>query len=100
LKSWNGRVTLIGDAAHTMPPFGGNGANTAFKDVKTLLVALSPNENVAHHLRTYETQMLKYSRSIIDDTVEGTKRAHMEIPFRNVLITLWFNILSANLPQN
>ncbi|EXJ58952.1 hypothetical protein A1O7_06383 [Cladophialophora yegresii CBS 114405] len=44
LSSWSsksGRVIVIGDAAHAMPPTGGQGAAMAFEDALTLADALS-----------------------------------------------------------
>ncbi|KAJ3341418.1 hypothetical protein HDU83_006609 [Entophlyctis luteolus] len=42
LKTWTkGHVTLIGDAAHGMPPHMGQGTNQAFEDVATLAEAFT-----------------------------------------------------------
>jgi salicylate hydroxylase len=55
LPGWiNGRVTLLGDAAHAMLPFMGQGAGTAIEDAAVLarcLVAFPVDEA----LRRYET---------------------------------------------
>jgi 2-polyprenyl-6-methoxyphenol hydroxylase-like FAD-dependent oxidoreductase len=44
LEKWiseNGRVVLLGDAAHAIPPSGGQGANQAFEDAWTLSQVLA-----------------------------------------------------------
>ncbi|KAJ9419865.1 hypothetical protein QL093DRAFT_2639662 [Fusarium oxysporum] len=40
LKSTAGRVIVIGDAAHAIPPTGGQGAAMAFEDAETLSYVL------------------------------------------------------------
>jgi 2-polyprenyl-6-methoxyphenol hydroxylase-like FAD-dependent oxidoreductase len=56
LPQWSfGRVTLMGDAAHPMYPFGGNGAAQAILDAKSLAGQLaSANADVAGALNAYE----------------------------------------------
>src|SRR5262249_61955056 len=60
------RVTLIGDAIHTMPPFGAHGANTAFKDAHTLAAQLSNGTrsfSVAEALGSSEPRLRVYIRA-------------------------------------
>lgn len=38
---WKGKVFLCGDAAHTMPPIGGQGMNTGFADAEFLAYIIS-----------------------------------------------------------
>ncbi|MFL5260365.1 MAG: FAD-dependent monooxygenase [Hyphomicrobiales bacterium] len=61
-----GRVALIGDAAHAMPPFLAQGAAMALEDAVVLGRALEPNENIAAAFRQYEAlrrpRVLRVSR--------------------------------------
>lgn len=59
LPHWSfGRVTLLGDAAHPMYPFGGNGAAQATLDAKALAAALAAAPTPEAALRAYEDERL------------------------------------------
>ena len=44
--SSSGRLILIGDAAHALPPSGGQGGAMSFEDAETLACALAKTNNV------------------------------------------------------
>ncbi|MCU1320488.1 MAG: monooxygenase FAD-binding protein [Acidobacteriaceae bacterium] len=50
-------VTLIGDAAHLMSPFGGDGANLAMQDAADLALALVEEEDPDAAVQRFETAM-------------------------------------------
>jgi 2-polyprenyl-6-methoxyphenol hydroxylase-like FAD-dependent oxidoreductase len=55
ISPWgNGRVTLLGDAAHPMLPHTGQGAALAMEDAVALGIALTSEESVIASLRRYE----------------------------------------------
>ncbi len=55
LERWSeGRVTLLGDAAHPMYPIGSNGASQAILDARQLALQLAQASDVAEGLARYE----------------------------------------------
>jgi 2-polyprenyl-6-methoxyphenol hydroxylase-like FAD-dependent oxidoreductase len=56
------QVTLLGDAAHLMSPFAGEGVNTALYDAYIFVEALKVNDNFDEAIRQYEQQMLSYAQ--------------------------------------
>jgi len=59
LKSWSqGRVTLLGDAAHPMSPSLSHGANSTFEDAYELAQCLSQSSSIAEALTTYENRRI------------------------------------------
>jgi 2-polyprenyl-6-methoxyphenol hydroxylase-like FAD-dependent oxidoreductase len=84
-----GQVTLIGDAAHPMSPFKGQGANQALLDALALARGISRGcwplsqwrevgvrESV---LTEFESEMLERSASKVRDSAEAAKFLHSEI---------------------
>lgn len=57
LKSWSaGRVAMIGDAAHALPPNIGQGGGCAMMNALSLAVYLERDADVASALRTWEVR--------------------------------------------
>lgn len=58
LQRWhlNGRALLLGDAAHAMVPFHGQGMNCAFEDCVALADMLDRHDDLATAFATFETQ--------------------------------------------
>jgi kynurenine 3-monooxygenase len=61
-----GRVTLIGDAAHAIVPFYGQGANASFEDCEALVDALASSATVDDALKTYEAARVANANAIAD----------------------------------
>lgn len=83
------RVTLLGDAAHTMTTQRGLGANTAFADAADLMRALTQVEAPWQALAEYEEKMIKRGFEAIKQSLQGTEMIHLvgvKSVIRNVVI--------------
>ena len=66
LPSWTqGRVTLLGDAAHPMYPRGSNGAGQAILDARALADALASHDSVEAALAAYESVRLPFTANVV-----------------------------------
>lgn len=73
-------LTLIGDAAHVMPPFAGEGANMAMLDALELSECVTSDQyNTLHEaISTYETTMRKRAAMAAQESLENGERMHSE----------------------
>ncbi len=66
LPFWTeGRVTLLGDAAHPMYPRGSNGAGQAILDARALADALGSHDGVEAALSAYEAVRLPFTANVV-----------------------------------
>ena len=71
-------LTMLGDAAHVMPPFAGEGANTAMRDALELSRCLC-DENFGEMqtaIASYENQMRKRAAKAAQESLENGERMH------------------------
>ncbi|MCX2860422.1 flavin-dependent oxidoreductase [Paucibacter sp. PLA-PC-4] len=67
LPRWRqGRITLLGDAAHPMYPIGSNGATQAIMDAQCIAEALSSTVEVEPALDAYEAQRRPLCAGIVE----------------------------------
>ncbi|AQT80781.1 hypothetical protein B1R94_18225 [Mycolicibacterium litorale] len=67
LRHWGeGRVTLLGDAAHPMLPSLGQGANSAIEDAVVLAHMLSVHPDPRQALRSYEQHRIPRTTELVD----------------------------------
>ena len=66
LPFWTqGRITLLGDAAHPMYPRGSNGAGQAILDARALVGCLKREADVPRGLKAYEEVRLKAANDLV-----------------------------------
>lgn len=68
-------VTLLGDAAHLMSPFGGEGVNLAMLDATDLACAISNHQNLDDAVRSYEQTMFPRALTAARGADQGLTRA-------------------------
>ncbi|WP_328453204.1 FAD-dependent oxidoreductase [Amycolatopsis sp. NBC_00438] len=59
-----GRITVLGDAIHVMPPSGGVGANTALRDAALLAEGLASGDPLTA-IAWYEKEMREYATAVV-----------------------------------
>jgi 2-polyprenyl-6-methoxyphenol hydroxylase-like FAD-dependent oxidoreductase len=80
---WTNRkgITLLGDAAHVMSPYGGSGVNNAMRDAAELARLLHESEDWEQGIKIYESEMFE---RVLDSAREAwngiaTALSHMEL---------------------
>jgi 2-polyprenyl-6-methoxyphenol hydroxylase-like FAD-dependent oxidoreductase len=66
-------VTLIGDAAHVMPPYAGEGVNMAMLDALVLSRLLLTEQTPSAAIAAYEAEMFARMREMTEDTMVNTE---------------------------
>ena len=79
-------LTIIGDAAHLMPPFSGEGVNMAMLDALELSEILTSSQckTIESAISEYEKNMFKRASKIAQESLENGERMHSE----NALTTM------------
>lgn len=100
MKKWiNGRVVLIGDAAHAMEPFGGIGASMAMEDAYVLaqeLISVYSEKNIDKALQRYQKR--RVSRVTLARSC--TKRRYGWITLTSVNFLPGYELLAKLVPTS
>lgn len=80
-------LTMLGDAAHRMPPYAGEGVNMAMQDAFELAECLTSGAFTDIHaaIDDYEDRMLKRASEITQVSLEMTEMLHSEDPIAQMV---------------
>lgn len=88
-QTWDAQpdLTLLGDAAHLMPPYAGEGVNMAMLDALELSQCLTSNTfpDVHSAIQEYETTMRLRASQITQMTLEQTDSLHSANAMENLI---------------
>ncbi len=79
-RLYDGRIFLLGDAAHVMPPFGGQGMNTGARDAANLcwkLAAVLRGQAATEILASYDPERREHIRATVDYSVRVGRLANI-----------------------
>ena len=93
-------LTMIGDAAHRMPPYAGEGANVALQDSFELAEVLTGSEfsDIKKALSYFEKEMVKRGAASTQDTLENMERMFSNNSLQQM--TAFFNRVKNNAKTN
>ena len=81
-QAWKAQanLTMLGDAAHVMPPFAGEGVNMAMLDALELSECLTAceHDSIEKSISFYETAMRKRASQIAQESLENGELMHSE----------------------
>lgn len=80
-------VTMLGDAAHRMPPYAGEGVNMAMQDAFELAECLTNDEfkDIKTSISSYENEMIERASEVTRLTLENTVLMHSENAIENLM---------------
>ena len=80
-------LTIIGDAAHVMPPFAGEGANMAMLDALELSECLTSNQynTIQKAIAAYEINMRKRASEAAQESLENGEKMHSKEALKTML---------------
>lgn len=88
-QSWKAlpNLTMLGDAAHVMPPFAGEGVNMAMRDALELSDCLTCGKynTLQQAISVYETNMLKRAAEAAKESLENGEAMHSENALNTML---------------
>ncbi|PAW92766.1 2-polyprenyl-6-methoxyphenol hydroxylase [Mucilaginibacter sp. MD40] len=88
-QTWKAQpnLTMLGDAAHVMPPFAGEGANMAMLDALELSECLTDDryQTQIEAIAAYETNMRQRAAAAALESLENGERMHSENALEEML---------------
>jgi 2-polyprenyl-6-methoxyphenol hydroxylase-like FAD-dependent oxidoreductase len=84
--AWSGNhATLVGDAAHPMLPFLGQGAGQALEDAVALADALAADWDITTALRSYEAERAPHTAKVVKGSRKMAAMARQQKPWKQKL---------------
>lgn len=88
-QSWEAipNLTMLGDAAHRMPPYAGEGVNMAMQDAFELSECLTSTQfpDLQAAIAHYEKQMCARASEVTKITLDSTEMMHGDDPITNLI---------------
>ncbi|WP_343748647.1 NAD(P)/FAD-dependent oxidoreductase [Fluviicola sp.] len=88
-QSWeaHSNITMIGDAAHRMPPYAGEGVNMAMQDAYELCDSLTDPQftDLKSAIAAFEKRMCQRASEVTQMTLDSTEMLHSGDPIKSML---------------